>query len=68
MSGRRRQVHILYLGDNDKYGNDMDRQIREQITFFGLSPNILERIALTDEQVLKYNIPTNYETGEGYQV
>jgi hypothetical protein len=59
MSGRRRQVHILYLGDNDKYGNDMDRQIREQITFFGLSPNILERIALTDEQVLKYNIPTN---------
>ena len=31
----RNGIHIFYLGDNDKYGDDMDRQIREQLRHFG---------------------------------
>ena len=33
---RRKGVHVFYMGDNDNYGNDMDRQIREQLKHFGM--------------------------------
>jgi len=32
---KRRQIHVWYLGDDDKYGRDMDRHIKEQLEFLG---------------------------------
>jgi hypothetical protein len=49
---------ILYLGDHDPSGVDMVRDIRSRLEEFGTEINI-ESIALTDEQIAKYNPPPN---------
>jgi hypothetical protein len=65
----RRIIHLYYLGDNDKKGNHMDHEIRNQLEFFGMLKLVrFERIALTPDQVEAYNLPTNFESGEGYEV
>jgi hypothetical protein len=52
-------VHILYIGDFDPSGDDMDRYIREELDFAGLSEVIFKRIAVTPEQIKKYKLPYN---------
>lgn len=49
---------ILYLGDHDPSGVDMIRDISSRLTEFGVSVNV-QHIALTDEQISKYNPPPN---------
>ena len=52
-------VVILYLGDHDPSGLDMDRDILERLNLMG-SPEIeLRRIALTWEQIQQYQPPPN---------
>jgi hypothetical protein len=50
---------ILYLGDHDPSGLDMDRDIRERLAEFGVDVTV-KRIALTSEQVRKYKPPPNF--------
>ncbi len=49
---------ILYLGDHDPSGLDMDRDIRDRLAEFGVDVDV-ERIALTKEQIERYNPPPN---------
>jgi hypothetical protein len=49
---------ILYLGDHDPSGMDMIRDISDRLNEFGVSPTV-SAIALTDEQIEKYNPPPN---------
>ncbi len=49
---------ILYLGDHDPSGLDMDRDIRDRLTEFGVDVEVI-RIGLTQEQIKQYNPPTN---------
>jgi len=49
---------ILYLGDHDPSGLDMIRDIQERLEEFGVSPEV-RQIALTMEQIEKYNPPPN---------
>lgn len=49
---------ILYLGDHDPSGVDMVRDIRKRLEDFGAEAEVL-RIALTQEQIKKYNPPPN---------
>ena len=49
---------ILYLGDHDPSGLDMDRDIQERLNEFGADVKVI-RIGLTQEQIKKYNPPTN---------
>lgn len=49
---------ILYLGDHDPSGVDMVRDISSRLTEFGVSVDV-NHIALTDEQIAKYNPPPN---------
>ncbi len=49
---------ILYLGDHDPSGMDMVRDIGSRLTEFGVNVDI-QHIALTDEQIQKYNPPPN---------
>lgn len=49
---------ILYLGDHDPSGIDMVRDIRERLEEFGVDATV-EAIALTDDQITKYNPPPN---------
>lgn len=49
---------ILYLGDHDPSGVDMVRDISTRLTEFGVDVDV-QHIALTDEQIKKYNPPPN---------
>lgn len=54
----KKQKVILYLGDHDPSGIDMDRDIKERLDEFGVNIKVI-RIGLTFEQVQKYNPPKN---------
>ena len=65
----RRRIYLYYLGDDDKQGNHMDVEIRNQLEFFGMLRQVkFERIALTKSQEKTYGLPLNFESGEGYEV
>lgn len=53
----RRDVFVLYLGDHDPSGIDMVRDIQARLDMFSCQNTIVERIALTMEQIEKYNPP-----------
>lgn len=50
---------LLYLGDHDPSGLDMDRDITERLAEFRC-PITFKRIGLTFEQIEEYNPPPNY--------
>jgi hypothetical protein len=54
----RGDAHILYLGDHDPSGMDMVRDIRDRLLEFNAEVEV-DHIALTDEQIAKYNPPPN---------
>jgi hypothetical protein len=55
-----RTVIILYLGDHDPSGLNMDTTNRNHLITFSESPHIyFERIALTKEQIEEYDPPPN---------
>lgn len=51
--------HILYMGDHDPSGLDMDRDIADRLSIFGVDDVVVDRIALTTEQVREYDPPEN---------
>ncbi len=51
-----REIHIVYFGDFDPSGMDIYRFIQDLCERFGLVIKF-ERIAITPEQIKKYNIP-----------
>ena len=53
-----KKCYILYLGDHDPSGVDMVRDIKERLEEFGAEAEV-KRIALTQEQIKKYNHPQN---------
>jgi hypothetical protein len=54
-----KQPILLYLGDHDPSGEDMVRDITERLDMFGVRGLIVEKLALTFEQVKKYSLPPN---------
>jgi len=50
-------VTVLYLGDHDPSGEDMQRSLQERLGFFGSCPTIV-KVAITGEDVRRYNLPT----------
>jgi hypothetical protein len=61
-----KDIHILYLGDHDPSGMDMDRDVEERLRMFAAEElDIytkfldLKRVALTTPQVKQYNPPPN---------
>lgn len=49
---------ILYLGDHDPSGLDMDRDIRDRLLDFRVDVDV-QRIALTQQQIKRYKLPPN---------
>jgi hypothetical protein len=65
---KQRKLHLKYLGDDDKYGRHMDKQIKTQLNEFGILKWIkFERIAMLPQQVREYGIPRSDEGG-GYDI
>lgn len=55
---RGKTCHILYMGDHDPSGMDMERDIKKRLAKFKCTVE-LERVALTREQIEKYNPSPN---------
>lgn len=51
------KIHILYLGDFDPSGIAIDRHLKHQLNFFGLRDVEFRRIAVTEKQIEKFNLP-----------
>ncbi len=69
-----KQIHIRYFGDKDPSGEDMDRDIIERIEMItGWTEGEefdFERIAVTVEQIKRYNLPEmpeDQETKDKYE-
>ncbi len=54
-----KSVHVLYLGDFDPSGLDMDRDIEERMSMFGQDEVPVSRLALTTGQIDQYGPPEN---------
>jgi hypothetical protein len=55
--GKRKSCKILYFGDYDPSGQDIERNIRDKLNdTFNVSVEV-ERMALTREQIDKYQLP-----------
>ena len=63
---RNQDIHILYFGDFDPSGDDMDRHLQSAIEQFGLQDDTdFRRVAVTLEQIKRFNlspVPNNQET------
>jgi hypothetical protein len=61
-----KSINVLYFGDFDPSGEDMDRHMQQSFATFRLNNTInFERIAITREQIQKFNlppVPDNQET------
>lgn len=53
-----KMIVILYVGDHDPSGVDMDRDIRDKMELFGVSVPVI-RLALTMDQVNEFDLPPN---------
>ena len=60
------KVVVLYLGDLDPTGKDIDRFLKAALEYFGFTSEQVEfrRLALTEEQVEKYGLPPRPEDAE----
>lgn len=56
VSVKDRSRWILYFGDFDPSGLDIERDIRQRLTRLGVHANV-RRIAITKEQIARYDIP-----------
>jgi hypothetical protein len=58
-----KSVHILYFGDFDPSGDYMDTDLQNRIRRMGFNVRkkhgSFERVAMTQEQIRKYNLPYN---------
>jgi 5S rRNA maturation endonuclease (ribonuclease M5) len=63
---RHDRVTILYLGDLDPSGTDMERYLKKSLQEFGLDTDRVElkRVGLTSEQVDLYHLPPKPEDAE----
>src|SRR6185437_8884350 len=54
-----KQLLLFYLGDHDPSGEDMVRDIRERMRMFEVDYLTVTKLALTWDQIQKYNPPPN---------
>lgn len=54
-----KEIHVLYLGDHDPSGLDMDRDLLDRLTMFAQRQIRLHRLALTMDQIDQYQPPPN---------
>jgi hypothetical protein len=55
---------ILYFGDYDPSGRDIERDISSRLERYGARNFIVKRVALTPEQIKQYNLPPKPEDAE----
>jgi hypothetical protein len=56
-----KEIHVLYFGDFDPSGDDMDDHLDNALRFFGIGEIDFQRIAVAVEQIEEF-MPKNKET------
>ena len=59
-----KEIHILYFGDFDPSGDDMDNHLDSALCYFGLGDIDLQRVAVVEEQIEQFNLPVVPESQE----
>jgi predicted small metal-binding protein len=62
-----KEIHILYFGDFDPSGDNMEDHLDKAFVYFGLEDIDFQRVAVTEEQIEEFNLPhmpNNKETIE----
>jgi hypothetical protein len=59
-----KEIHILYFGDFDPSGDDMDNHLDSALCYFGLGDIDLQRVAVIEEQIEQFNLPVVPESQE----
>lgn len=60
-----KRIHILYFGDFDPNGEDMDRHLEDALSYFDLQYIVdFERVAVTEDQIDEYDLPPIPEDSE----
>jgi hypothetical protein len=55
-------VHILYLGDLDPSGEDIEKNVRSNLADYGIEEDVdFQKIGVTDKQRLDYNLPISID-------
>jgi len=54
-----KDVHVIYLGDHDPSGLDMDRDVLDRLEMFSRQRIEVGRLALTMDQIEQWNPPPN---------
>lgn len=57
-------IHIIYLGDFDPSGTDIEKLAKQQLRAFDIHPINFKRIAVTKEQIEEYGLPSKPEDSE----
>lgn len=52
-------VVVLYFGDHDPSGEDMERSLRDRLAYFKASPE-MRRVAILPEDIREYNLPPDF--------
>jgi hypothetical protein len=52
-----KEIHILYFGDFDPSGDDMDDHLDNALRYFGLEDIDFQRVAVTEEQIEEFHLP-----------
>jgi len=60
LEGTDKEAIILYFGDFDPSGRDIERFITETLEWFGISVEV-KNIAVTEEQIERYKLPSTPE-------
>jgi hypothetical protein len=60
-----KDIHVLYFGDFDPSGEDMDRHLGKALSYFGLDGIVdFERVAITQKQIQQFDLPPTPEDSE----
>ena len=54
-----KKVHIVYFGDMDPSGENIEEVVNDKLVRYGLVNIDFQRIAITDEQIDEYGLPLN---------
>jgi len=54
-------IHIIYLGDFDPSGSNIEKLAGQQLRSFGFGGVNFKRIAVTKEQIVQYDLPPQPE-------
>jgi hypothetical protein len=60
-------IHIIYLGDFDPSGSNIEKHAKQQLNYFGFDKINFKRIAVTKEQIEEYHLPPQPEDSQTLQ-